>query len=217
MDIDETLIRQAWKRRRFVWSTQEPARADGEISGVANGKKRKRGDNPEQSETASHGLQADYFPLSFEHMFGPLPIPLANSSEAAEEHEFPHNVVFRTADWVKGSIPEDADGYDIVVAFSISKWIHLNGGDEGLKQFFRRVHDVLNPGGKFILEPQEWETYAKAKRMDARLKENAKSLQLRPDGFERVLGEMGFSPAQHLGKVGEGGFRRPVDLYIKVK
>jgi len=50
--------------------------------------------------------------------------------------------------------------------FSISKWIHLNGGDEALKTFFRRVYNVLESGGTFILEPQAWETYAKAKRMD---------------------------------------------------
>lgn len=50
--------------------------------------------------------------------------------------------------------------------FSISKWIHLNGGDEGLLEFFRRVSNVLRHGGKFVLEPQEWDTYAKAKRMD---------------------------------------------------
>ena len=51
--------------------------------------------------------------------------------------------------------------------FSISKWIHLNSGDEGIIQFFNRVYSVLHPGGTFVLEPQEWETYSKAKRMDA--------------------------------------------------
>lgn len=50
-------------------------------------------------------------------------------------------------------------------SFSITKWIQLNGGDEALKTFFRRVYDVLEPGGTFILEPQAWDTYAKAKRM----------------------------------------------------
>ena len=42
----------------------------------------------------------------------------------------------------------------------------MNGGDEALKTFFRRVYNVLESGGTFILEPQAWETYAKAKRMD---------------------------------------------------
>ena len=50
--------------------------------------------------------------------------------------------------------------------FSITKWIHLNEGDDGLTQFFQRVYEVLRPGGAFFLEPQEWDSYAKAKRMD---------------------------------------------------
>ena len=52
-----------------------------------------------------------------------------------------------------------------VSSFSVSKWIHLNGGDDGLLAFFRRVHSCLNAGGSFVLEPQSWEGYSKAKRM----------------------------------------------------
>lgn len=55
------------------------------------------------------------------------------------------------------------------------------------------------------MEPQAWETYSKAKRMDERLRDNAKHLQLRPDDFHRVLGDIGFGPPTHLGSVGEGG------------
>jgi 7SK snRNA methylphosphate capping enzyme len=33
-------------------------------------------------------------------------------------------------------------------------------------RFFQRVHSVLDTGGVFVLEPQTWDTYAKAKRMD---------------------------------------------------
>ena len=54
----------------------------------------------------------------------------------------------------------------LIIRFSLSKWIHLNSGDEGLKQFFHRVLSVLNPGGFFVLEPQPWDSYAKARRMD---------------------------------------------------
>ena len=58
---------------------------------------------------------ADYFPASFEHMFGPLPIPdVSVHGNAAEV--FPHNVSFRAADWVQSEIPEDAEGYDVVIA-----------------------------------------------------------------------------------------------------
>lgn len=46
---------------------------------------------------------------------------------------------------------------------SITKWIHMNNGDEGLMRFFQKVYDVLKPGGVFLLEPQEWKSYATAR------------------------------------------------------
>lgn len=147
-------------------------------------------------------------------MFGPLPIPPEDENTPADR--FPHNVTFQTADWTRQHIHEDTEGYDVVVAFSISKWIHLNDGDDGLTRFFRRVHSVLHDGGAFVLEPQEWDTYAKAKRMDPKLRDNAKDLKLRPENFGRILEDIGFGPAEHLGRIGEGGFRRQVDLYRKV-
>lgn len=50
--------------------------------------------------------------------------------------------------------------------FSVSKWVHLNDGDDGIKSFFHRVYEVLRQGGRFVLEPQPWDSYAKARRMD---------------------------------------------------
>jgi len=156
----------------------------------------------------------DYFPAAFEHMFGPLPISSA-LPDSPSERRFPHNVSFRTADWVKDGAVEDRQGYDIALAFSITKWIHLNNGDEGIKSFFRRVFAALRPGGVFILEPQEWASYAKTRRMNPILKENARSLQLRPDDFSEVLKEIGFVNEEGLGETGEGGFCRPIVLYYK--
>lgn len=216
VDIDDTLVRAAWKRRRYVWSMQEPQQTmDGERDAPAGPKKRKRtSEGTDPSATMEPQLsRPDYFPASCEHMFGPLPIPPA--SHGKQQETFPHNVTFRTADWVNQEILEDSEGYNIVLALSVSKWIHLNGGDEGLTRFFRRVHSVLRLGGRFILEPQEWESYAKARRMDPRLKENAHGLKLRPEHFESTLQDIGFGGVEHLGRTGEGGFRRPVDVYMK--
>jgi len=143
-------------------------------------KKRKLEEAP-VSAVGAGSRGRNYFPLSSEHEFGSLPIP---PSTIRGKHAFPHNVSFRTANWIRDEIPEDAEGYDVVVAyatsilaycqrfltgffyrFSVSKWIHLNEGDEGLRQFFRKVYSVLKTGGAFLLEPQPWESYAKARRM----------------------------------------------------
>lgn len=97
VDLDETLIRAAWKRRRTVWSLQAPSGMEQPDSG---------------SETVD--FEADYFPASCEHMFGPLPIPPQDESTPPET--FPHNVTFQTADWTRQAIHEDAEGYDVVVA-----------------------------------------------------------------------------------------------------
>ena len=76
--------------------------------------------------------------------------------------------------------------------FSITKWIHLNAGDEGLIIFFRRVFDVLRPAGKFVVEPQPWDSYGKAKRGNTKLKEKAADIQLKPEEFGKTLEGIGF-------------------------
>ncbi|KAJ3717124.1 Bin3-domain-containing protein [Lentinula raphanica] len=207
VDIDDTLVRAAWKRRQVVWSLQEPL-----FTIEAEAVDKMEVDDSNLIQDCLTQLQPDYFPASLQHSFGSLPIP---PSSIRGKHVFPHNVSFRTADWTKEPIVEDAAGYDVVVAFSITKWIHLNGGDEGLCAFFRRVYSVIKPGGLLILEPQEWDTYKKAKRMNESLRNTAQTLKLRPSDFESILVGMGFSLARHIGTTGDGGFRRPVDLYVK--
>jgi len=200
VDIDDALVRAAWRRRRTVWSAQGPP-----VKAEAEGPSRKR----KRVDAVVNGA-ADYFPASCAHSLGPLPIP------PSDPDVFPHNVSFRTADWVNDSIPEDAGGYDVVLAFSITKWIHLNGGDAALHTFFSRVAAVLSAGGQFVVEPQAWETYRKAKRLDKRLRDTAQGLELRPEDFPRMLADIGFSEPIRLGSVGDGGFHRPVDLYTKL-
>ncbi len=111
VDIDDSLVRAAWKRRRTVWSLQQPAQNP--VLEQSNSdltiRKRKRSS---QEDIQRPVAQPDYFPASCEHMFGPLPIP----SQSAVSTTFPHNVAFHTADWVSTEIPEDREGYDVVVA-----------------------------------------------------------------------------------------------------
>ncbi|KAJ7033137.1 Bicoid-interacting protein 3-domain-containing protein [Mycena alexandri] len=212
VDIDDALVRGAWRRRRTVWSAQGPPpdTHDSEPESETAGPNRKRKRTEVAPVPRSAVGEPDYFPASCAHSLGPLPIP--HSAPVL----FPHNVSFRTADWVNERIPDDEGGYDVVLAFSITKWIHLNGGDSALTTFFARVSSVLQPGGQFVVEPQAWDTYRKAKRMDKRLRDTAQGLVLRPDEFPRMLADVGFGEPLRLGSVGEGGFHRPVDLYTKV-
>lgn len=45
-------------------------------------------------------------------------------------------------------------GYDVICLFSVVKWMHINGGDEAVREVFRKVYGLLSPGGRLILEPQ---------------------------------------------------------------
>jgi 7SK snRNA methylphosphate capping enzyme len=89
VDIDDTLVRAAWRRRRTLWSLQSPP------------------PQPHPAKRIRLDPDPDYFPMSCEQSHGPLPIP-------APSDAFPHNVTFRTTDWVQDT-PAD-DEYDVVIA-----------------------------------------------------------------------------------------------------
>ena len=54
--------------------------------------------------------------------------------------------------------------FDTITCFSVTKWVHLNGGDEALQALLAKVYSLLAPGGRYILEPQQWVSYRKALR-----------------------------------------------------
>ena len=58
--------------------------------------------------------------------------------------------------------------FDVILALSLTKWIHLNWGDAGIKRFFKKIFHHLRPGGKFILEPQPFSSYSKKKKLTVR-------------------------------------------------
>ncbi|KAB1200584.1 putative RNA methyltransferase At5g51130 [Morella rubra] len=46
--------------------------------------------------------------------------------------------------------------YDTILCLSVTKWVHLNWGDE---LHYIKVWRLLLPGGVFVLEPQPWKSY----------------------------------------------------------
>ncbi|CAK0784799.1 hypothetical protein CVIRNUC_008003 [Coccomyxa viridis] len=113
-----------------------------------------------------------------------------------------------------------AGAFDTITCFSVTKWIHLNGGDEALQALLAKVYTLLSPGGRFILEPQQWVSYRKAVRkpgVSAQLQRSLSSLQMRPEEMPQYLSDvLGFKLVRELNRSASGqGFDRPMYLFRK--
>ncbi|CAN0243435.1 unnamed protein product [Scytosiphon promiscuus] len=112
-------------------------------------------------------------------------------------------------------------GYDVVCLFSIVKWIHINGGDDVLREVFRKAYSLLQRGGRLILEPQPWKSYRKSARQhgSAEAREIVGKIKLRPSDFPALLtDEVGFRSWEEVGlpSEGVGGFaKRSVHVFVK--
>ena len=178
------------------------------------------------ARTPPAGVSPGYFPASC--VDDPSPAvssvaPTEAAAAAAASSRVP-DVRFTTA-----NISDRADAvaggpYGVVSMLSVAKWIHLNFGDAGLKTAFLRVHELLEPGGYFVLEPQPWKSYRKAasKISSADFTQRRVQLAMKPTEFPEVLSKMGFEFVGNLLQLesetvqGEpAGFRRDLLLFRK--
>uniref|UniRef100_A0A672PJR6 RNA methyltransferase n=1 Tax=Sinocyclocheilus grahami TaxID=75366 RepID=A0A672PJR6_SINGR len=101
------------------------------------------------------------FPVSLRISRGPIagpPLPEMITNSLPPGY-FPANVTFVKGNYVLESdmlLRTQREEYDVILCLSVTKWVHLNWGDAGLKRLFQRVYRHLRPGGLFILEPQPW-------------------------------------------------------------
>lgn len=99
----------------------------------------------------------------FAHFLPALPKSKEECGDLLEARPFfPFNVEFRAEDFARFSCPRtttpslprippiekhsEIASYDTVLALSVTKWIHLNSGDEGIKRTFRKIYEFLKPG-----------------------------------------------------------------------
>jgi len=134
------------------------------------------------------------------------------------------NLQFEVLDMLKWS-NEERKKFDVALCLSLTKWIHLNNGDDGLLRLFNKLNGCLKIGGLLIFEPQPWPSYKKAKRRSDIMTLNYRMLKIKPESFVRVLmGRFGFKLKKHLAhrdkmKVRSSqnvGFSRPLYLLKKL-
>lgn len=180
----------------------------------------------------------DFTPISCHVVQGPRaepvePVPREKSQQgvtaaAAAQNtstDFPFNISFRCEDFASekpGVTAQEHEAYDIVLCLSVTKWVHLHGGDEALKRLFARMRDCLCPGGVLVLEPQPVKSYKRArqKKISGVNRTFRDELKLKPDHFkDYLLGEEGgFTSFEMLRDVAEEKgkmFNRPVMAFFK--
>ncbi|TYZ64895.1 hypothetical protein PybrP1_001118 [[Pythium] brassicae (nom. inval.)] len=109
--------------------------------------------------------------------------------------------------------------FDLVTCFSVTMWIHLNKGDDGLWKFLERVSDLAS---HLLIEPQPWKCYRNAQkrlsRMRVEIPASFREIQVRQDVVERIdaflLAAGRFRFKAPLGKT---NWSRPVVLYSRTK
>ncbi|EGG21881.1 hypothetical protein DFA_01767 [Cavenderia fasciculata] len=114
----------------------------------------------------------------------------------------------------------DTEGsYDVIMALSITKWVHLNWGDQGIKDFFKKIYKLLSKGGVFIMEPQKFRGYSKRKGLSKEMIETYNTIRFKPEEFtDYLINQVGFKSCEELQAV-QGvkakGFQRSLFKLIK--
>lgn len=152
-------------------------------------------------------------------------VKLVYENDATEHNDapkFPYNVSFVTENFVPSSatiLKYTKQEYDIILCLSVTKWIQLNSGDEGLKLMFQKIYKLLNPGGIFILEPQPFKSYKRKKNLTPEIRKNYNAIKLLPSQYIDYLlsEEVGFAKCEELdvSKHDKQGFQRPLYLLMK--
>ncbi|XP_036381089.1 7SK snRNA methylphosphate capping enzyme [Megalops cyprinoides] len=161
------------------------------------------------------------FPVSLRISRGPIAAPPLPDTPPLPLGDFPANVSFVKGNYVLQSdalLQTQQPEYDVILCLSVTKWVHLNWGDEGLQRLFRRVYRHLRPGGLFILEPQSWASYSKRKKLTDTIYKNYYNIRFKPDQFSSYLtSEVGFSGYELIGTPNSSsrGFQRPIYLFRK--
>ncbi|CAN4097445.1 unnamed protein product [Withania somnifera] len=199
IDIDEARIQDAyWTLRKIVRSSRaEPAgfaksTESKNVAGIENHVAESPKKRSSTDCTESHNVQeANLFDI----------------------------VSFKKENFIHNWHPGENKSYDTIICLSVSKWVQLNWGDEGLITLFSKVWRLLSPGGVFILEPQPWSSYYSNRLVSEAARTNYQEIKIRPEDFQDILlDKIGFKLVEDITSSASGrkpGFNRPIFAFWK--
>lgn len=161
------------------------------------------------------------FPVSMAICHGPI-AAAALPGRGAESVAFPNNVFFVEGNYIVESecqLEGQQEEFDMILCLSLTKWVQLNWGDDGVRRLFKRMFRQLRPGGRMLLEAQPFHSYSKKKKLTETTYKNFHAITLRPEKFNEYLlsPEVGFAKCELVATPSHAskGFQRPLYLFTK--
>ncbi|CAN7986116.1 unnamed protein product [Ixodes hexagonus] len=161
------------------------------------------------------------FPVSMAICHGPIAAAALPGRES-EPVTFPNNVFFVQGNYILDSdvlLEAQREEFDTILCLSLTKWVHLNWGDDGVRRLFKRMFRQLRPGGRMLLEAQPFHSYVKKKKLTETTYKHFHDIRLRPEQFNEYLlsPEVGFASCELIDTPSHAskGFQRPIYLFTK--
>ncbi|KAK1948339.1 Pre-miRNA 5'-monophosphate methyltransferase [Phytophthora citrophthora] len=107
--------------------------------------------------------------------------------------------------------------FDLITCFSVTMWIHLNNGDDGLWKFLETVSDMTE---HLVIEPQTWKCYRNAQkrltRMRVEVPQSFREIKVRTDVVEKIDAFlMAAGRFRYKAQLGKTNWSRNVVLYSR--
>ena len=111
-----------------------------------------------------------------------------------------------------------------MISFSVTKWIHLNWGDDGLIYVLLKCYSLLKKYGILIIEFQTYSSYYKKRNYTDTIQKNYDRLQIQPQQIPLILQHIGMqvittkipNTVATLARSLTKGFNRPIVVLKKV-